>query len=390
MSGASESTTNKSSVNIFELMELAKSTKGAISMGLGDPDLDTPKHIVDAAKAAIEEGRTGPVPTTGLPELRQAISRKLKRDNGIEANPESEILVTTGGQEALFLLVQALIEPGDEVIVPDPRYTSYDAAIELAGGKMVLVPTVEEEAFDLDPDEVEKRITSNTKVLLMISPNNPTAGIVSPENVRRLAEIAVKHDLIVISDEIYEKFLYEDIDYLSIATLPGMRERTITLNGVSKTYAMTGWRIGYLAGPAEFIRVATALKQMVNVQAPTVSQWAAAAALDGPQECVGVMRDTYAERRELLMEALTEMGFTYGMPRGGLYIWANTASTGIESTELSYLFLKEGNVLILPGTGFGDHWGDYMRVTLLQPIEVLQEVVSRMKTVLENHRAART
>lgn len=390
MSGASESTTNKSSVNIFELMELAKSTKGAISMGLGDPDLDTPKHIVDAAKAAIEEGRTGPVPTTGLPELRQAISRKLKRDNGIEANPESEILVTTGGQEALFLLVQALIEPGDEVIVPDPRYTSYDAAIELAGGKMVLVPTVEEEAFDLDPDEVEKRITSNTKVLLMISPNNPTAGIVSPENVRRLAEIAVKHDLIVISDEIYEKFLYEDIDYLSIATLPRMRERTITLNGVSKTYAMTGWRIGYLAGPAEFIRVATALKQMVNVQAPTVSQWAAAAALDGPQECVGVMRDTYAERRELLMEALTEMGFTYGMPRGGLYIWANTASTGIESTELSYLFLKEGNVLILPGTGFGDHWGDYMRVTLLQPIEVLQEVVSRMKTVLENHRAART
>jgi aminotransferase len=389
MSGTSESTTNKSSVNIFELMELAKSTKGAISMGLGDPDLDTPIHIVDAAKSAIEEGRTGPVPTTGLPELRQAISRKLKRDNGIDADPESEILVTTGGQEALFLLVQALIEPGDEVIVPDPRYTSYDAAIELAGGRMVLVPTVEEEAFDLDPDEVEKRITDNTKVLLMISPNNPTAGIVSPDNVRRLAEIAVKHDLIVISDEIYEKFLYEDIDYLSIATLPGMRERTITLNGVSKTYAMTGWRIGYLAGPAEFIRVATALKQMVNVQAPTVSQWAATAALDGPQECVGVMRDTYAERRELLMEALTEMGFTYGMPRGGLYIWANTASTGIESTELSYLFLKEGNVLILPGTGFGDHWGDYMRITLLQPIEVLREVVSRMKTVLENHRSAR-
>jgi aminotransferase len=374
------------SVNIFELMELAKSTKGAISMGLGDPDLDTPKHIVDAAKAAIDEGRTGPAPTRGLLELREAISRKLSRDNGIEADPETEIVVTTGGQEALFLLVQALIEPGDEVIVPDPRYTSYDAAIELAGGKMVLVPTHEEDAFDLDPDEVEKRITPKTKVLLMISPNNPTAGIVTPPNIRRLAEIAVKHDLIVISDEIYEKFLYDDAEHLSIATLPGMRERTITLNGVSKTYAMTGWRIGYLTGPAEFIRAASALKQMVNVQAPTVSQWAATAALNGPQECVAEMHATYAERRKLLMKALTDMGFTYGLPRGGLYIWANTASTGIESTDLSYMFLKEGNVLILPGTGFGDHWGDYMRVTLLQPIEILEDVVDRMKTVLANHR----
>jgi aminotransferase len=374
------------SVNIFELMELAKSTKGAISMGLGDPDLDTPKHIVDAAKAATDEGRTGPAPTRGLLELREAISRKLSRDNGIEADPETEIVVTTGGQEALFLLVQALIEPGDEVIVPDPRYTSYDAAIELAGGKMVLVPTHEEDAFDLDPDEVEKRITPKTKVLLMISPNNPTAGIVTPPNIRRLAEIAVKHDLIVISDEIYEKFLYDDAEHLSIATLPGMRERTITLNGVSKTYAMTGWRIGYLTGPAEFIRAASALKQMVNVQAPTVSQWAATAALNGPQECVAEMHATYAERRKLLMKALTDMGFTYGLPRGGLYIWANTASTGIESTDLSYMFLKEGNVLILPGTGFGDHWGDYMRVTLLQPIEILEDVVDRMKTVLANHR----
>src|SRR5690606_19985513 len=202
-----------------------------------DPDLDTPAHIVAAAKAAIEEGRTGPAPTRGLPELREAISRKLARDNGIIADPETEVLVTTGGQEALFLLVQALIEPGDEVLVPDPRYTSYDAAIKLAGGQIVLVPTDEEHDFDLDPDEVEKRITPKSKVLLLISPNNPTAGIISPENTRRLAEIAIKHDLIVISDEIYEKFLYDGAQQISIASLPGMRERTITLNGVSKAYA---------------------------------------------------------------------------------------------------------------------------------------------------------
>ena len=379
----SQPTTSVSSkpVNMFELAELAKGRKDMISMGLGDPDLATPAHIIEAANRAIDEGRTGPAPQAGLLELRQAISRKLKRDNGIDADPETEILVTTGGQEALFLLVQALIEPGDEVIVPDPRYTSYDAAIDLAGGIRVLVPTHEDDAFDLDPNEVERRITPKAKVLILISPNNPTAGIVTPGNICRLAEIAIKHNLIVISDEIYEKFLYDDAEGLSIASLLGMRERTITLNGVSKTYAMTGWRIGYLAGPPEFIRVVSALKAMVNVQAPTVSQWAAVAALEGPQDVVEEMRQTYDARRRLLLGFLDEMGFTYGMPRGGLYIWVNTRSTGIPAIELSARFIQEG-VMIVPGTGFGEGWGDYMRMTLLQPIEVLQEAVTRMKRAL--------
>ncbi len=374
-------------INIFDLQELARAKKGLISMGLGDPDLPTPSHIVDAAKAAIDEGRTGPAPTRGLPELRQAIAAKLKRDNDIVADPETEILVTTGGQEALFLLIQALIEPGDEVIVPDPRYTSYDAAINLAGGRMVLVPTDEAHDFELDPDEVAQRITPKSKVLLLISPNNPTAGINSPDVVRRLAKVAIDHDLIVISDEIYEKFLYDGATQISIASLPGMRERTITLNGASKTYAMTGWRIGYLVGPPEFISTAAALKDMVNVQAPTVSQWAAVAALNGPQECVEQMRQTYAERRTLLMSALDDMGFSYGTPHGALYIWANTTSTGIEATQLSYLFLDKAGVLVFPGTGFGDNWGNYMRMTLLQPKEVLEQAVERMRSALADFRA---
>jgi len=384
MSGAAPPVT-PAKVNIFDLMELARARKDVISMGLGDPDLPTPPHIVAAAKRAIDEGRTGPAPPTGLPELRRAIARKLARDNGIAVDPDAEVLVTTGGQEALFLLVQALIAPGDEVIVPDPRYTSYDQAIAVAGGRMVLVPTTEASAFDLDPDEVARRLSPQSKVLLMISPNNPTAGIVTPPNVRRLAELAQERDLIVISDEIYEKFMYDGHEHLSIASLPGMRQRTITLNGVSKTYAMTGWRIGYLAAPPEFVRAVAAVKAMVNVQAPTVSQWAAVAALDGPQECVAEMRDTYAQRRRLLLAALDEMGFSYGEPRGGLYIWVNTASTGIEATELSYHFLQEG-VLIFPGTGFGDGWGDYMRMTLLQPIDVLAEAVARMKRALAKRR----
>lgn len=373
------------SVNIFDLFELAQRKPGAISLGLGDPDLPTPPHIVAAAAAAIRAGQTGPAPATGLPELRTAIARKLARDNGIAVDPESEVLVTTGGQEALFLLVQALIEPGDEIIVPDPRYTSYDEAIALAGGSMVLVPTRPEDDFALDPDAIAKRITPRTKVLLLISPNNPTAGVTPPEWVRGLAALAVERDLIVIADEIYEKFVYDDARHLSVASLPGMAERTITLNGASKTYAMTGWRIGYLAAPASFIRAASALKEMVNVQAPTVSQWAAAAALDGPQECVEAMRQTYDARRRMMMTELDRIGIGYGRPRGGLYIWANVASTGLTATQLSYHLLDEEDVLVLPGAGFGEGWDDWIRLTILQPEDTLREVATRMARVVERH-----
>jgi aminotransferase len=374
-------------VNIFELMDRARARKDVISMGLGDPDLATPSHIVAAGKEAIRLNRTGLAPVKGLPELRRAISRKLAKENGIEADPESEVLITTGGQEALFLVMQALVEPGDEVLMPDPRYTSYDESVELAGGRIVLVPTRQEDAFDLDPDEVEKRLTPASKVLLLVTPSNPTAGIVTPAHIRRLAEIAQERDLIVISDEIYEKFLYDGHQHLSIASLPGMRERTVTLNSVSKTYAMTGWRIGYLAGPAAIVDAVAALKTMVNIQAPTVSQWAALAAFEGPQECVTEMRETYDARRRLLMQALDEMGFSYGEPRGGLYIWANTATSGVPAIELSAMFLDEG-VLIFPGTGFGENWGDYMRMTLLQPIDVLAEAITRMRRALAKHREA--
>lgn len=371
------------SVNIFDLMELARSRTAAITLGLGDPDLPTPAHIVAAAAEAIESGRTGPTPATGLLELREAIARKLSRDNGVEVDPETEVLVTTGGQEALFLLVQALIEPGDEIIVPDPRYTSYDRAISLAGGKMVLVPTHAENNFALDPDEVEKRITPRTKVLLVISPNNPTAGVNPPEVMQRLAEIATKHDLIVVADEIYEKFVYDDAVHVSIASLPGMRSRTITLNGMSKTYAMTGWRIGYLAAPSSFIRAASGLKEMVNIQAPSVSQWASVAALNGPQECVEEMRRTYDERRKMMMGELDRMGISYGHPYGGLYIWANVSSTGLSASEFSYKLLDEENVLVLPGAGFGQGWDDWIRMTILQPEETLREVAERMSKIVE-------
>ncbi len=273
-------------VDIFTLQALANETPDLISLGLGDPDSATPDHIIAAAHRAIDEGRTGPAPTRGLIELRQAIADKLERENNVVVDAATEVLVTTGSQEALFLLIQSLVDPGDEVLVPDPRYPAYDTAINLAGGKIVLVPTTLEHDFALQAADVEACLTDRSKALLLITPSNPTAAVIPPDELRKIADLAIERDLIVISDEIYEHFLYDGAEHLSIGSLPGMRERTITLNGLSKAYAMTGWRVGYIAAPAEFIQAVASLKAMINVHAPTVSQWAAVAALEGPQDAV--------------------------------------------------------------------------------------------------------
>jgi aminotransferase len=370
----------------YALMELAAQIPDAIALGRGDPDLDTPAHIVAAAQAAIADGRADvPAPPAGLPELRAAIAAKLRRENGIPVDADG-VLVTSGGQEALYLLIQALLDPGDEILVPDPRYTSYDEAIAQAGGRQVLVPTSPEDGFDLRPAAVEAAITPRTKALLLVTPSNPTAGIVSPASLRGIAELAIRHNLIVISDEIYEKFIYPPGEHLSIASLPGMWERTITLNGFSKTYAMTGWRVGYLAAPPEFARVLTRFKQAASDRTAAVSQYAALAAITGSQECVAEFHATYTRRRALMVDGLRRLGFTMGEPLGAFYIYANAASTGMSAFELSYLLLREAHVLIFPGTAFGERWVDWLRVSLLQPEEVLQQALARMADVLERHR----
>ncbi|MCO5214457.1 MAG: aminotransferase class I/II-fold pyridoxal phosphate-dependent enzyme, partial [Caldilinea sp.] len=237
----------------YALMELAGQIPDAITLGRGDPDLNTPEHVIAAARAAILDGRADlPVPVAGLPALREAVAENLRRDNGIPVQRD-DILITDGGQEALYLLMQTLLDPGDEILVPDPRYTSYDEAIHQAGARMVLVPTYPEDNFDLRAAEVEAAITPKTKAILIISPSNPTSAVVSRANLTAIAEIARRHNLIVISDEIYEKYVYAPAEQISVAGLPGMFERTVTLGGFSKTYAMTGWRVGYVAAPADFI-----------------------------------------------------------------------------------------------------------------------------------------
>lgn len=365
------------------LMSLAAGLDGVISLGLGDPDHATPAHIVEAAKMALREGRCGHyTDPAGLPELRRALVAKLRRDNGIDADPETEISVTTGGQEALFLLIQCLLDPGDEILVQDPRYSSYDEAIRRAGGVPVPLPTREADNFDLDPAVVAARITPRTKAILLITPGNPTAGVIAPTNLRAIADLAIAHDLVVISDEIYEKFLYDGAQHLSLASLPGMRERTITLNGFSKTYAMTGWRLGYVVAPPAITRAIRALKGIVSICAPVPSQWAGIAALEGPQDCVAAFRASYDERRREVMRVLSASGFTYGHPYGAFYIFANTSATGIPAFELAKRLLLDGRVLVFPGTGFGEGWKDYLRFSLLQPTPLLLEALDRLRRVV--------
>ncbi len=369
----------------YALMELAATLPDIIALGRGDPDLPTPVHIVEATKAAIRDGRTAPTPVAGMPALREAIAAKLRVENGLDVEADN-IIVTTGGQEALFLVMQALLDPGDEILVPDPRYTSYDDAILSAGARMVMVPTEHADAFNLRPEAVEAAITPRSKALLIVTPSNPTAGIVTEDRLRAIAEIAIRHNLIVISDEIYEKFVYDGWQHFSIGSLPGMAERTITLNGFSKTYSMTGLRIGYAAGPVNLIEAMTRIKAVTTGPAATVSQHAALAALNGPDEPLREFQRIYAERRRVMMEGLSAMGLDYSDPRGAFFLWTNSSSTGIHATELSYLLLKEGRVLIFPGTGFGENWGGYLRISYLQATDKIREALERMRPVIERYR----
>lgn len=369
----------------YALMELSAQYPDAIALGRGDPDLPCPPHIREAAKAALAT-RGGEVSSvSGLPELREAVADKLRRENNIPAGAEN-VLITTGGQEGLFLIMQALLDPGDEILVPDPRYTSYDEAIASAGGVFVLVPTDHADAFNLRPEAVEAAITPKTKALLIVSPSNPTGGIVTEDRLRQIADIVIRHNLIVISDEIYEKFVYDDWGHFSIGSLPGMAERTITLNGFSKTYAMTGLRVGFVCAPADLIEAMTRVKALTTGPAATISQVAALAALAGSQAPIEEFRQIYDERRRLLMAGLRELGLDYSDPRGAFFLWTNSSPTGIHATELAYLLLKEARVLIFPGTGFGENWGGYLRISVLQSKDKLEEALTRMRPVIEQYR----
>ncbi len=367
------------------MLAIAARLGGVIAMGRGDPDLDTPAHIVEAGQKALARGATHYTAPQGLPELRAAIGRKLKNENALDYTPE-EIMVTAGAQEGIYVAMLALIEPGDEVLVTSPGYTSYDQAIELAGGVVVPVPVYQEQNFALTAEAVKARITPRTRMLCLMNPSNPTGAVTPLEEVEKLAQLAREHNLIVISDEIYERLVVDGVKAPSVAALPGMKERTLTLNGFSKAYAMTGWRVGYMAGPSQLIVPMNEIHHGITICAPAVSQYAALAALEGSQDCVEAFRQVFAERRQFFRTVLDDLGFTYGQPDGAFYLYTNVSSLGMGADEFCLKLLEEGRVMIFPGTLFGDHNNDFVRISLLQPMDKLQEAADRMAQVVRSLR----
>lgn len=369
------------------MLGIAAGMKDVIALGRGDPDFHTPAHIVAAAKAALDANQhhyTGP---TGLSQLRAAIAKDLRDSYGLDYTPD-EIVVTAGVQESIMLVMLGLVSPGDEVLITSPRFTTYDTAVHLCGGIPVPVPTYEANDFALDVAEIEARITPRTRMFVMVSPNNPTGAVTPPTVIRQIADLAVKHDILIVADEIYAKMIYAPNEHLSIATLPGMKDRTVTLNGFSKTYAMTGWRVGYLAAPLDFVEKITEPRHTLSINTCTVSQFAALAALTGPQEPLHAMLADYKARRDWLMPALTAAGFTYGHPGGAFYIYTNISSTGMAAPEFCEGLLRETGVMLFPGTMFGDDSTDYIRISYLQPLPMIQEAMARITGFASRARAA--
>lgn len=368
-----------------KLLDITARLDDVVLMGRGDPDLATPQHIIDAAKKSLDDGATHYTHVRGRPDLRRAIADKLKRQNNLDYDPENEILVTCGAEEAVYLTMFGILNDGDEVLVPEPRYTSYDEAILMVGGKPVIVPCKPEEDFLFTPEAIRKHITPRTKAISLVNPGNPI-GLYDPSQVEAIAAIAKEHDLIVISDEIYENMIFDGTKHLSVAAIPGMRERTITINGPSKSYAMTGWRCGYMAAPAPLCEMLTEPAHTISICCPAVTQAAALAAYAGPQDCVTQMRDIYNERRVFMSGELDKMGLKYIAPRAGFYLFTDVTSLGMTPEEFCTQLLQESRVLIFPGSLFADPTNRFVRISLLSPTARIHKAAERMHEFVARHK----
>ena len=369
---------------LYQLIGEARSYDDVIVMGRGDPDFDTPPHIVAAAKDAMIHHHNDYTPPQGLPALRQAIAERVKRVNNIDVDPETEVVVTNGGQEALFLMVLAVTSPGDEMIVPEPNYNTYADSLTFAGGVKVEVQTFAETDFRAHPQDVRKVITDRTRSLLLVSPNNPAASVIAPDDMQEMLDIAIEHDLMILADDIYDLFVYDNFMHVSPASLPGGKERALTLNALSKAYSMTGWRLGWIVGPADLMARVTELKAAVSGGASVISQHAGIAALTGPQDAVEMMAEAYRKRRRMVLDALDDMGMKYGMPQGGQFVFADIGFTGLDSAEVAQRILTEQHVLAYPGSAFSKDRKHYLRMTFLQPEDQLMEGLERMKVAMDN------
>lgn len=362
---------------IRKFFDIVNEMEGAISLGVGEPDFDTPWHIREEGIYSLEKGRTFYTSNAGLKELKQEICRYLYRRFDVSYNPDSEVMVTVGGSEAIDIALRAMCDPGDEVLIPQPSYVSYVPCTMLAGGKPVVIELEEKDNFKLTPEKLLEKITDKTKILVMPFPNNPTGAIMTKEDLAPIVDIIIEKDLFVISDEIYSELTY-GTDHVTIAEFPGMKDRTILINGFSKSYAMTGWRLGYAAASHRILEQMLKIHQFAIMCAPTTSQYAAVSALRDGDNDVQMMREAYDQRRRFVLHAFKEMGLDCFEPEGAFYAFPSIKRFGMTSDEFATRFLREEKVAVVPGTAFGASGEGFLRVSYAYSLKNLKEALGRM------------
>ena len=373
---------------IRKFFDIASERKDTISLGVGEPDFDTPWHIRDEGIYSLEKGKTFYTSNLGLIELREEINNYLKRRFDVCYDPKREIIITVGGSEAIDIGLRAMLDPGDEVLIPQPSYVSYEPCTILAGGVPVIIELKNENEFRLTKEELLDAITDKTKVLILPFPNNPTGAIMERKDLEDIAKICIEKDIFVMSDEIYSELTYGK-DHVSIASLPGMKERTILINGFSKSYAMTGWRLGYACGPKTIIEQMTKIHQFAIMCAPTTSQYAAVEAIKNGDEDVAKMRESYNQRRNFLMNAFKEMGLPCFEPFGAFYVFPCIKEFNMTSEEFAFALLDAENLAVVPGTAFGDCGEGFLRISYAYSIEKLKIAMGRMEHFINGLRENR-
>lgn len=371
---------------IRKFFDIASEMQDVISLGVGEPDFDTPWHVRDEGIYSLEKGRTFYTSNSGLKELREEISRYLERRYQLQYDPIHEILVTVGGSEGIDIALRAMLDPGDEVLIPEPCYVSYLPCVVLADGVPVTIELKEENEFRLTKEELLEKITDKTKILVLPFPNNPTGAVLRREDLEAIAEVVIEKDLFVLSDEIYSELTYGE-DHVSIASLPGMWERTLTINGFSKSYAMTGWRLGYICGPQKIVEQMTKIHQFAIMCAPTTAQYAAVEALRNGDDDVAMMREAYNQRRRFLMHEFERMGLKCFEPFGAFYVFPSIKEFGLSSDEFAMRLLEEEHVAVVPGTAFGECGEGFLRISYAYSIEALKAALERIERFIGRLRA---
>ena len=364
---------------IRKFFDIVNEMKDAISLGVGEPDFDTPWHVREEGIYSLEKGRTFYTSNAGLKELKIEIHNYLQRRCGVSYDPDKEIMVTVGGSEAIDLAMRAMLDPGDEVLIPQPSYVAYPPCVVLAGGVPVVIELEEKDEFRLTPEKLLEKITPKTKILVLPFPNNPTGAVMRREDLEKIAAIVAEKDLFVVSDEIYAELTYGDEAHVSITSLPGMQERTVLINGFSKAYAMTGWRLGYACAPAAILKQMLKIHQYAIMCAPTTSQYAAVEAMRNGDEDVKNMREAYDQRRRYLIHAFSEMGLECFEPMGAFYMFPSIKRFGMTSEEFATRLLQEEKVAVVPGTAFGDCGEGFLRVSYAYSLKNLKEALGRIE-----------